>query len=88
MVNGMDDKKSIGASLTPSLSRKREREEPTAAQKPLSRMREREGARRVSDGKGEGSPAAPKKVPETGGPAGPEPTRYGDWERKGRCIDF
>jgi shikimate dehydrogenase len=25
---------------------------------------------------------------ETGGPAGLEPTRYGDWERKGRCIDF
>jgi len=25
---------------------------------------------------------------ETGGPAGPEPTRYGDWERKGRCVDF
>lgn len=25
---------------------------------------------------------------EHGGPAGPEPTRYGDWERKGRCIDF
>ncbi|HTY49577.1 MAG TPA: DUF1674 domain-containing protein [Steroidobacteraceae bacterium] len=25
---------------------------------------------------------------EIGGPAGPEPTRYGDWERKGRCIDF
>ncbi|MGH8119273.1 MAG: DUF1674 domain-containing protein [Gammaproteobacteria bacterium] len=25
---------------------------------------------------------------ETGGPAGPEPTRYGDWERRGRCIDF
>ncbi len=27
-------------------------------------------------------------VREIGGPAGPEPTRYGDWERKGRCIDF
>lgn len=27
-------------------------------------------------------------VPEVGGPKGPEPTRYGDWERKGRCIDF
>ena len=27
-------------------------------------------------------------VPEVGGPAGPEPTRYGDWERKGRAIDF
>ena len=25
---------------------------------------------------------------EVGGPAGPEPTRYGDWERNGRCIDF
>ena len=29
-----------------------------------------------------------KKTPESGGPAGPEPTRYGDWERGGRCIDF
>jgi hypothetical protein len=25
---------------------------------------------------------------EQGGPQGPEPTRYGDWERNGRCIDF
>jgi hypothetical protein len=25
---------------------------------------------------------------ETGGPKGPEPTRFGDWERKGRCSDF
>jgi len=25
---------------------------------------------------------------ESGGPAGPEPTRYGDWERKGRISDF
>lgn len=25
---------------------------------------------------------------EVGGPKGPEPTRYGDWERGGRCIDF
>lgn len=32
----------------------------------------------------------PENAPpaETGGPSGPEPTRYGDWERKGRCIDF
>jgi len=26
--------------------------------------------------------------PEFGGPEGPEPTRYGDWERGGRCSDF
>ncbi|HTV78616.1 MAG TPA: DUF1674 domain-containing protein [Steroidobacteraceae bacterium] len=30
----------------------------------------------------------PKKPKEIGGPSGPEPTRYGDWEVKGRCIDF
>ena len=30
----------------------------------------------------------PPRPREIGGPAGPEPTRYGDWERKGRCIDF
>jgi hypothetical protein len=27
-------------------------------------------------------------VAETGGFDGPEPTRYGDWEKNGRCIDF
>lgn len=27
-------------------------------------------------------------VKETGGPSGPEPTRYGDWERKGIASDF
>ena len=35
--------------------------------------------------------AAPKeseKEKEIGGPKGPEPTRYGDWEQKGRCTDF
>ena len=33
---------------------------------------------------------APKqKIPaETNGPKGPEPTRYGDWEQKGRGTDF
>jgi hypothetical protein len=25
---------------------------------------------------------------ELGGPAGPEPTRFGDWERKGLAVDF
>jgi len=30
----------------------------------------------------------PKKAPEVGGIKGPDPTRYGDWERNGRCIDF
>ncbi|KAJ4705986.1 succinate dehydrogenase assembly factor 4, mitochondrial-like [Melia azedarach] len=29
-----------------------------------------------------------KETGEVGGPRGPEPTRYGDWERNGRCYDF
>ena len=39
------------------------------------------------------TPAKPGEQPaqkpvEIGGPAGPEPTRYGDWEQNGRCTDF
>ncbi|GJP31826.1 hypothetical protein CLOM_g15098 [Closterium sp. NIES-68] len=30
----------------------------------------------------------PESVTEHGGPSGPEPTRYGDWEKGGRCSDF
>jgi hypothetical protein len=48
----------------------------------------------------QGVPDSPSELPENdsrearerrrevGGPKGPEPTRYGDWERAGRCIDF
>ena len=37
------------------------------------------------EGKGD---AVPDMPPEINGPKGPEPTRYGDWEQKGRCSDF
>ena len=30
----------------------------------------------------------PEKPKEIGGRDGPDPTRYGDWEKAGRCIDF
>jgi len=35
-------------------------------------------------------PARPEIAPpkEIGGRPGPDPTRYGDWEKAGRCIDF
>ncbi|MDP6884319.1 MAG: DUF1674 domain-containing protein [Rhodospirillales bacterium] len=36
----------------------------------------------------EAKPRPGKRGAESGGPKGLEPTRYGDWERKGRCIDF
>ena len=30
----------------------------------------------------------PQRPKEISGPKGPEPTRFGDWEKNGRCIDF
>jgi len=33
----------------------------------------------------EQQPNLPKEI---GGRGGLEPTRYGDWEKNGRCIDF
>ena len=49
-----------------------------------------------ADGKSpEAAPSEQKDQPyvnpetgEIGGPRGPEPTRYGDWEKGGRCYDF
>ncbi len=29
-----------------------------------------------------------KSAKEVGGRDGPDPTRYGDWEKNGRCVDF
>lgn len=33
-------------------------------------------------------PAAKPPADEVGGPEGAEPTRFGDWEKAGRCSDF
>lgn len=33
-------------------------------------------------------PAEPARPAEVGGRNGPEPTRYGDWEKNGICSDF
>ena len=38
---------------------------------------------------GPASESPPAVAPaEIGGREGPDPTRYGDWEKNGRCIDF
>lgn len=39
----------------------------------------------------EGREERPEKEPrpvEIGGRKGPDPTRFGDWEKDGRCVDF
>jgi hypothetical protein len=41
----------------------------------------------VADQPVSGTAALPKPH-EIGGREGPEPTRFGDWELRGRCIDF
>jgi hypothetical protein len=50
---------------------------PAAAQRAL----EEAEARRKKQGD-------PEKAAEYGGPKGPEPVRYGDWEKKGIAVDF
>ena len=36
----------------------------------------------------EDTPSSEDRPKEIGGRKGPDPTRYGDWEKGGRCIDF
>jgi hypothetical protein len=51
-------------------------------------LNEPDGAGEESASGGEASGHVNEKTGEYGGPKGPEPTRYGDWESKGRCTDF
>jgi hypothetical protein len=37
---------------------------------------------------GEVRPENSEPTKEIGGRGGPDPTRYGDWEKNGRCVDF
>jgi hypothetical protein len=48
-----------------------------AARRALEEAAARHAAQQISE-----------KVEEFGGPRGPEPTRFGDWERKGIAVDF
>ena len=48
-----------------------------AEQKPMPQRKWRKAAE-----------ASGEKPVGVGGPKGLEPTRYGDWERAGRCVDF
>lgn len=44
--------------------------------------------RSEADSEAQSNNKEPSKPVEVGGPKGKEPTRYGDWEKNGRCIDF
>mgnify|MGYP001828257591 CR=1 FL=1 len=55
------------------------RELPPAAQRALAEAEERRRMR---------ADAAGDKAKEINGREGPEPTRYGDWEKGGLAVDF
>jgi len=55
---------------------------PPAAQRALAEAEERRKAAKLAE------EAAGPKPKEVNGPKGPEPTRYGDWEKKGIASDF
>ena len=54
---------------------------PPAAQRALAEAQARRAAAEAQE------QSNPQK-PEVNGPKGEEPTRFGDWERGGRCVDF
>ncbi|MBS0274906.1 MAG: DUF1674 domain-containing protein [Proteobacteria bacterium] len=47
-----------------------------------------ERARAEADQRRAAAPAERPLAKEVNGPKGPEPTRYGDWEKKGIVSDF
>ena len=58
---------------------------PTLPPEALRALAEAEERRRQA---AEAAKAGGQKAIEKNGPKGPEPTRYGDWERKGIVSDF
>ena len=80
-----------GAGASGGDGNKKSRSEIVKEKTPTGKLEEQEEQRHPYQEK-EPLPRHPGGVnPETGernGPAGPEPTRYGDWERKGRVTDF
>ncbi len=81
----------VGAADAPSITEILDEEIPThsadgrelspAARRALAEA----AARRKAEAEAQAAAAANG---EQGGPKGPEPTRYGDWERKGIAVDF
>jgi hypothetical protein len=54
----------------------------------LRSMSEQREAEKPTDAAPSSRPRPKPEPREIGGPKGPEPTRYGDWEVNGRVTDF
>jgi hypothetical protein len=66
------------------MAEKAQPEEPAPAGVPAPEAQDREPAAAARQTTRDRS----KAQREIGGPKGPEPTRYGDWQYNGRCTDF
>ena len=58
------------------------------AKRPMNTMPVQPANEPIPDPGAAGAPPPPPRAPEIGGRDGLDPTRYGDWEKNGRCIDF
>jgi hypothetical protein len=68
--------------------RYRQRMPVDASAAPQSVQNAADSASQMSDPQAADAADDPNRPKELGGPKGPEPTRFGDWERDGRCVDF
>lgn len=66
----------------------RKEDEGRETSKSPSEIKETEDEKEVDEDDEGPSIHVNKETGEVGGPKGLEPTRYGDWERSGRCSDF
>lgn len=57
-------------------------------QETVKKQEQEEITHQDSQNEEDGGEYVNKETGEIGGPKGPEPTRFGDWERNGRCSDF
>ncbi|KAK9178830.1 hypothetical protein WN943_028024 [Citrus x changshan-huyou] len=69
------------------------RQENSPVKEPGETVKSNQESEEIVDDQGDGNEEdtgdfVNKDTGEVGGPRGPEPTRYGDWERNGRCYDF
>lgn len=77
-----------GEKIKEQQQQQQQQENKTAADPASSDSIKQSTAQQQQQQQGEESSAYNAERGEWNGPKGPEPTRYNDWERKGRAIDF
>ncbi|CAL1391013.1 unnamed protein product [Linum trigynum] len=79
----------VSSTTTKTQQSKQQEEEPPSKRNPNPEPESEKKAEEEGEEGGDGDELdLNEDTGEIGGPRGPEPTRYGDWERNGRCYDF